>query len=277
MRWSPIVFFAAITAWIFSPDMPWLSILSASVFYGGAHMARLLRLAILLRQDQQGLRLTARAHLEGSLAALCLPFKLGEIWRWVAVARVGPRYAKAFLALLTERLLDASVLLPLALFLGISGTPLAGSTLLPWILVGFVVVAVFVLVIVPQNIPFFQCALLARYSSPKSRALMASLQKLGRWLYHAQRMWKGQLATLLTLSLVSWILEGLAVMMLLRIHWTQALEVPLLVSNGALGWSLDPIERLSTALGHASALYVMMASITLFTGWIFVKMLRRYS
>jgi len=233
---------------------------------------RATRLALLLRRVSVGLRAAAEAHAAGTAVSLLVPLKVGEIWRWLAVARAGAGLGTAFLALWSERLLDAALLAPLlagALALGLGAPPLLVAAL-----AGFLFLSLLLLGVGPQEAPALARATMARRKGPHATRLMALLLAGGRLLGDTQAQIRGHGIPLLVLTLVLWATEALAVGVLVGIDPARLLLAPLAVAGGALSADPDPVARVADTLGGAAAAYLLAASLAAAILWMAGRLLQ---
>ena len=230
------------------------------------------RLALLLRRDGVGLRAAAEAHAAGAAVALLVPFKAGEIWRWLAVARAGAGLGPAFLALWGERLLDAALLAPLlvsALALGVDVLPALVAAV-----AAFLLLSLLLLGAGPREAPALARAVMARRKGPEATRMMNLLLTTGRLLAAAQAQIRGQVIPLLVLTLALWAAEATAVGILLDADPARLLLVPLAVAGGALSAELDPVLRITNTLGSAAAAYLLAASLAAALLWTAGRLLQ---
>lgn len=105
--WLLWIFPDALTA---QKNLSWQLLLSLVVLYGGAHIVRMLRLALLCLDERRYAGALMAAHgLTGFLSSM-VPFKGGEILRVAAFLQVFDRTPKALAVWLAERFSDAVVL-----------------------------------------------------------------------------------------------------------------------------------------------------------------------
>lgn len=249
-----------------------VSALLALPFLLSAQALRAGRLALLLRRDGVGLRAAAEAHAAGAAVALLVPFKAGEIWRWLAVARAGAGLGPAFLALWGERLLDAALLTPLlvsALALGVDVLPALVAAV-----AAFLLLSLLLLGAGPREAPALARAVMARRKGPEATRTMDLLLATGRLLADAQAQIRGQVIPLLVLTLALWAAEATAVGILLDADPARLLLVPLAVAGGALSAELDPVLRITNTLGSAAAAYLLAASLAAALLWTAGRLLR---
>jgi hypothetical protein len=223
------------------------------------------RLALLLRRHGLGLRAAVEAHAAGAAVSLLLPLKIGEAWRWMAIARGGPGLGPAFLALWAERLLDAALLVPLlagALLLGAPApAPLVAALAL------FLFASLLLLGAGPQEAPALARAVMARRAGAPATRAMALLVAAGRLLGSGREQIRGQGIPLAVLTLGLWTAEALAIGVLLDAHPLRLLLAPLAVSGGALSAHPDPVDRLADVLGPAAAAYLLSATLAAALLW----------
>lgn len=187
---------------------PDLLLCAAMVLYLCAHLARMLRLALLtLDQRKQALAL-AGAHAATALPNFLLPFKSGEILRLMAFCSVLAQRRKALAVWLTERLSDVIIISLCTLVLNLLDVEL--SPTLRWVLLLFVLasaIGLLSLVAIATTFVYLNRHLVLASHSRRGLLLLKASHLLRSIELEIWRSIEGRLSGLVLLSLLIWGLE----------------------------------------------------------------------
>ncbi len=186
----------------------WSSIVGAALLYLLAHLLRALRLTIMIHDDRVGLRETFAAHFVAAGASLLIPFKLGELFRVSEVARLLRSPLRSALLVWSERVLDLLAITALMLIALIFRSDLLQSAAMGILLTASVVVGTLIaFYVMPDNLEGVKLYFIRRYTSPWSLRAVQSVDAVQRLLLHAPDALRRRSATLVSLTLVIWMLE----------------------------------------------------------------------
>ncbi len=187
-------------------------LLAAAGAYALSHVARLVRLAVLIAHPGLRLRRVAQVHLLSSGLSLLLPFKLGELVRIREVGVITGRLRRGILAVWLERALDACFLLILVLLIAVD-VPDALDPLTPLLVVmtAFVSITVVLITVLPENLRWLMLHIVRRPFGERSVPALRLLRATLATLHEAPAMLRGRLPTLVLLSAVIWTCEVIAV------------------------------------------------------------------
>jgi len=188
-----------------------IPILFAAAVYLLSHALRIVRLAVLLNGRFDGFRRLAVAHLAGSMVSGLTPYRCGEVFRIVAIARVGADFGHSFKAVAVERGLDAAGLAAVCGLLswlepGWSQvlTPVAGA-------IGMLIVLFAALLRgAPENARLALCYVIRTYTSARALRFAAALATAEEFLRDTPRMLFGRVGATASLTAVIWALDILS-------------------------------------------------------------------
>lgn len=190
---------------------PWLLMIAGAVVYLGSHLVRIARLALLNGDARLSLRMLAKVHLFTAAVALAAPFKVGEPYRIVELAVLTRSATRGVALVWLERLFDVVVIL---LLLGIAAVaqPSGAEAFLGVLLIslGFVLVTLLLLVLLPENLRRVGSYLVRRHRSEWSVGVLWLISEARGMVGRMSQMLRGRHASLFVFTLVIWTLEGLS-------------------------------------------------------------------
>ncbi|MEA1937757.1 MAG: lysylphosphatidylglycerol synthase domain-containing protein [Pseudomonadota bacterium] len=227
-----------------------------ALLYMGAHVMRILRLALILGQKVISLRRLALVHIHTAGVSAAIPFKLGEAYRIFEIGRANRSWGAALISVLIERIFDAAIMLIFILLPLLFGMGMTFDMLLfTGGVFAFLAMSAVLFLIVPENLPRLQMYLIRRYHSPWNLKMLAGLGALDKALSCVWRMLKGKYATIGLLTVAIWTLEmaalGLAIPALIETPG-RALTAPLALLSSAFVENAPIIGG-----GDSAALYAM--------------------
>jgi len=190
---------------------PWLLMVAGAVVYLGSHLARIARLALLNGDARMSLRELAKVHLFTAAAALATPFKLGEPYRIVELGVLTRSATRGVALVWLERLFDVVVILMLlgaAAIAQPAGVEAFMGVLL--ISLGFVLVTLLLLVLLPENLRRVGSYLVRRHRSEWSVGVLWLISEARGMVGRMSQMLRGRHASLFVFTLAIWTLEGLS-------------------------------------------------------------------
>jgi hypothetical protein len=191
--------------------LDWPDVVIGASLYVLSQGIRAVRLAIIVGDPGKSLRELVQAHLIGTAASFCLPYKIGDLLRVVELAFVLRRKGnlgiwRSILVIWIERVYDALPIAVLLLFLGAT----AGEGTL-WIvapilaaLVTFIILTLLTFFVLPENLDGLALFLARRYHGPRVVMLLRYVDRLYRLAADAKRMLHRKLITLMTCSALIW-------------------------------------------------------------------------
>lgn len=188
--------------------MPDLLLCAAIGLYVCAHLARMLRLALLTLDQRTQALAVAGAHLATALPNFLLPFKSGEILRLMAFCSVLGQRRKALALWLTERFSDVIVISLCTLILNLLDVEM--SSTLRWLLLLFVLasaIGLLSLVAIATTFVYLNRHLVLSSHSRRGLLLLKASHALRSVELDIWRGVEGRISGLVLLSLLIWGLE----------------------------------------------------------------------
>ncbi len=182
--------------------------LAAAATYLLAHLVRGMRLFLLLYDGRVQVRGVVGTHLVAAAVSHAIPFKLGEIYRVVAVGGLLRRWSRAVMAVWSERLFDVLVLM--ALVAGLAAIERApGFDPTAFLVLGavFLFLSGFVFLVLPESLHLLIRYVVTRHNSRGSLRLLELSERLLAVVARASRVLRTRWATVTWLSLAIWGLE----------------------------------------------------------------------
>ena len=187
----------------------WKIVLSA-FFYLFSHLLRSLRMAILInRQDISLTQLIEKQYLTNGIN-LIVPFRLGEIYRMYAFNQVIDNYQTSAITVITERALDFFIL-----FIGLITTiyivhPNLAALNIPLIIAfAFILSALFIYYVLPENIRAVNLFIAKRYSTKSAVRILSLTGRLNDIITDLKTTLSQKVMTLLVLTCIIWFCEML--------------------------------------------------------------------
>lgn len=192
----------------------WGSVVIGAGLYMLSQGIRAARLAIIVGDPGKSLRQLVQAHLVGTAASFCLPFKIGDLLRVIELAFVLRRKGnlgiwRGILVMWIERVYDAFPIAALLLFLGATA---GESTLLivaPILaaLITFIILTLLTFFVLPENLDGLALFLARRYHGSRVVMMLRHVDRLYRLAADAKRMLHRKHITLMTCSVLIWAAE----------------------------------------------------------------------
>lgn len=216
----------------------------AAAVYLGAHLVRALRMVIVLGDSARSMRDVVVAHAGTAAAAALVPFKLGELVRIVAFGRASKGPVHGLTAVWIERTFDAAVITAVgagAMML----RPDAVAHIAPvWLVAAaFLIATAMAITVLPENIGMVKAFLLRRYTTDWSLRALDAAHRLREALHASRRLIRGKVATLGMLTALLWLLEAVALAMLV--------EGVVLTATGLTAGILSVLSHVVAPIGHA--------------------------
>jgi hypothetical protein len=186
---------------------PPLALALAAVAYLTGHVFRLLRLALLIGGWRLGLRDIAAFHMMTAAATLASPFKLGELYRLYELSNLVGGLVRAVVISWWERVFDAVVLLLLLVLVFASGAHAGAFRGVALLIGAFVAVTAVTIFVLPDNLRRLSVLIIRRYDSPHTVPLLRLVDLVRRAILEAPRVVQNKVASLLTLSVLTWIAQ----------------------------------------------------------------------
>ncbi|MFW5753028.1 MAG: lysylphosphatidylglycerol synthase domain-containing protein [Planctomycetota bacterium] len=182
--------------------------LAAAATYLLAHLVRGMRLFLLLYDGRVQVRGVVGTHLLAAAVSHAIPYKLGEIYRVVAVGGLLRRPSRAVMAVWSERLFDVLVLMVLvASITAIDRTSGFDPTAFFVLGAAFLFLSGFVFLVLPESLHLLIRYVVTRHNSRASLRLLELSERLLAVVARASRVLRTRWATVSWLSLLIWGLE----------------------------------------------------------------------
>jgi uncharacterized membrane protein YbhN (UPF0104 family) len=195
----------------------WKIIISA-FFYLLSHLLRSFRIAIMLnRQDISLTELIEKQYLTNGINII-IPFRIGEIYRMYAFNEVIDNYQTSVITVITERALDF-----LILFIGLITTifivrPELESLNIPLVIAFvFILSALFIYYVLPENIKAFNLFVAKRYSTKSAVRVLSVTGKLNEIITEMKNTLSQKVMTLVVLTVMIWSCEMLGFFFVLHL------------------------------------------------------------
>jgi len=229
---------------------------AAIALYALSHVARLLRLALLVVHPGLRLRRVIQVHLLTTGLGVVLPFKLAELVRIREIGVVTGSLRRGILTVWLERTFDACFLLLLIALIAIDApSSLDALTSFLVLVAAFVGLTVVLITVLPENLRGLMLQIVRRPFGERSVLALRLLRGALATLQEAPALVRGKLPTLLLLSAAIWTLEVLVVAVAipdvaLGLSGVSAAMLSLLssISSGTTALSASFGDRLADAL-----------------------------
>lgn len=201
----------------FGQGQQWYVLLGIVAIYLCSHLFRMLRLALLTLDERSKILPLITAHVITAFPNSVLPFKVGEVLRLAAFARVYGGRQKAWAVWLAERLGDVIVISAFIVGLYLFNVNVPPS--MRAILVVFVVVAgtvLFALFAIAKVFVYLNRHLVLTSVTRRGLALLRASYALRSLERDIARSVEGRLSGLLLLSVLIWSFEILALSLFIR-------------------------------------------------------------
>jgi len=219
----------------FGQGQQWCVLLGIVAIYLCSHLFRMLRLALLTLDERSKILPLIGAHALTAFPNSVLPFKIGEVLRLAAFARVYDGRQKAWAVWLAERLGDVIVISTfiVALYLFNVNVPSAMRA----ILVVFVVAAgavLFALFAIAKVFVYLNRHLVLTSVTRRGLSLLRASHALRSLERDIARSVEGRLSGLLLLSVLIWAFEILALSLFIRYLHSANVQFATLFVSGLL-------------------------------------------
>lgn len=169
------------------------------------HLAKMLRLYLVLMEHKIGLGRFVLLYLKTTLVNLIIPFKLGELYRIFCISRETKHWQVGVLSILVDRFFDTLALCMILLSLDIYFFDgLSYVTLLFLFVMAFVVVCY---VSVLPTYKYLNRYLIKEKFSQRAMAALKGLDVVKSWYDFTQNLISGRFALILLCSFGGWIFE----------------------------------------------------------------------
>ncbi len=173
------------------------------------HLARGLRLFLLLYDGRVRLRDVLLAHLRAAGVSSLIPFKIGELYRIAVLDGLIRDPARALLTVWIERAYDMLFVTAGLVLLMLRAGP-AQAAPYAWFFVGavtFLVLSFVLFLVLPENVNALKRYLILRHNSTAALRALRAVHTLHGHLRTAAKLWRYRWATMLWLTLGIWLGE----------------------------------------------------------------------
>lgn len=242
----------------------WPFFVAACFVYLLSHTVRAIRFAIVAtRILPLRARMLALLHFNAAPVSIVLPFKLGDLYRLQQLSQLEGNVVRPLLVILLERALDAVVLLVLlGVLLMTAGIP-STIHIVSLVLGGALLAGVLTLTVLGPGLWSLQQYIVTTQSSARVVRLLRLVEFLRRSIELAADCLRGNLALLLCLSALVWILEAFTLVLVAPTSLQNLLALAMSSLSLALGSSTELAQPVSAAV-HS---YMGVAMVTLFAAW----------
>ncbi len=186
----------------------WWKISLSAFLYLLSHLLRSFRIAILLNMSNLSLKAIIEKQFYTNGVNLIIPFRLGEIYRMYSFNEIVDNYQTSVITILTERALDFFIL-----FIGLISTifitqvDLASLNTPLVIAFIFILSALFIYYVLPENIRSFNLYVAKRYNTRNTIRVLAFTGKFYEIIFELKNIIKQKVTTLLVLTAIIWLFE----------------------------------------------------------------------
>jgi hypothetical protein len=181
---------------------------AAVLVYTLSHGLRMVRLAVLVSDPEVKFARLSQVHMFTAAVSFVTPFKLGEIYRVVALGHVLGSTGRSLVIVWVERAFDSAAIMLLILGAWSIDRSII-EQILPLILMslGFVAATVALFTIVPERLGALSLFILSRYDGERPVRMLRRIQWIRHRIALAGKLLDGKVATLAALTLAIWSLE----------------------------------------------------------------------
>jgi hypothetical protein len=232
----------------------------ATVVYLGSHVLRSLRLVVIATAiTPLRVRPLFLLHFHAAPVSLALPFKLGDLYQLLELARLSKDWGRALLVMVVERASDAVVLIALCAIAAETGSSLSAPLQITvLILLVVLAMAMVIFFVVDPSLAALQRYIFYYHTSPQVALILKAICLVRQTVAVAASSVKGRFPQLLLLSVAVWICDFGALALL---------DFGL---KGEIG-SVLLIDSLTDALMPGGRLtqrpYVLMSMVFLYAAW----------
>ncbi|MCR5735168.1 MAG: flippase-like domain-containing protein [Lachnospiraceae bacterium] len=179
------------------------------------HALKMMRLYLVLLDEKIEFGRFVFAYFRTTLVNLVIPFKLGEVYRIAAFARITGSLLTGILSIICDRFFDtlALVLIMLPLQVLYKDTVSAVSVFLTV----FLLAVLFVFWMFPSAYGYLNKYIIINRSSVRSMAVLRSLEMIKTGYDRVKELIYGRYAIMILMSFGAWIFEGLLLLSLSRL------------------------------------------------------------
>ncbi len=169
------------------------------------HLAKMMRLYLVLMEHKIGFLRFVRLYLRTTLVNLIVPFKLGEVYRIFCISRETKVWQVGILCVVVDRFFDTValflVLLPFDIFIGKNLSIITG--------VFFVVIALIWIVYlsIPPTYAYLNKYIIKHKRSRRAMLTLKGLDIVKQWYDYTRELVKGRFALIILASFVGWLTE----------------------------------------------------------------------
>ena len=196
----------------------WWKIILSTFFYLFSHLLRSFRIAVLLNRQDLSLKKIIEKQFYTNGINLIIPFRLGEIYRMYSFNEIIENYQTSVITFITERALDFFIL-----FIGLIATILIArvdmaslNTPLIFAFI-FVLVALFIYYVLPENIRSLNLFIARRYNTRNTLRILAFTGKFYNIITELKNILRQKVATLMVLTAIIWIFEVAGFLFLIQV------------------------------------------------------------
>ena len=181
------------------------TILICLSMYLMSHAVRVIRLAVIINQDDVSLRKLFKAQYLTNGINLVIPFKLGEVYRVVEYNKIIKDPMKSTLVILSERVIDFIVIFSFLIFTLHEFKKL--PTEMNFLMVSgvcFIIVTLFVYFILPENLTSVMIFIVKKYNSSFSVKILKLMENIYSMINNIKKLFRRKMTTIILLSLLIW-------------------------------------------------------------------------
>lgn len=179
------------------------------------HLFKMVRLYLVLIEQKIPFGKFVGIYLETTCINLIVPFKLGEIYRVCRLALETKKLILGLLTVLADRFFDIVSLLLLIFVMRGMGATQGTMTLL--ILGSVIVIMAVAYLSFPGAYRYLNGYIMKNRHSKKALFMLRTLEGMNEWHEYIQQLVRGRSAFIIIASIMGWIFEGIALVLLARI------------------------------------------------------------
>lgn len=185
------------------------TLLLTAFLYLASHGLRIIRLALLIGGWRVGFRSVVAFHLMTASVGLIAPLKLGELYRVAELGNLVGSFVRGVIIVWWERAFDVAAIL-IILAVALANTPPETHGMFYGVAVvacAFVVGTALVFFVAPENLRRAAVLIIRRYDHPWTVPVLQGIDTVRRAIRQAPAMIDKKVASLLTLTVLIWVLE----------------------------------------------------------------------
>lgn len=180
-----------------------LIIVVAVILFFLVHLVRMFRMYILLIEEKMPLKKFVELYIKTTFVDNVIPFKLGEIYKWICYGEKLKSYSAGLSLIWLERFFDSIVLIVL-MFIATKFN--VASTILV-ILSIFIIFSIIVYVSFESTYKYFNALVLEKGKSKRSKWYLETIEEFKKIYTKAKRMLSYRGTPLILLTVVVWAIE----------------------------------------------------------------------